>query len=480
MEQDQKHNILIQQDERQEQLETVEVNIPETPIKKKTIPTRFGLLILLLVATIAGAGVLWYEDLYEPPVVDWGNVVIQRQEKKEIKEYYVDKNTEETVRYKLDELVKDKWYRINGMEFQIAEPVWEDDKNEEVPDCGDPETVIGKKYFVGTDVIESNGTQYLLKSYWMPICDRWEYNIGSDLEIILPNSDKSYVEDFLTESISNYTIIIGGNNSIHAYKAEAGPIYPSSVTQSERYSIKSVNDKFQETEIFESVDCASDTSCSISVETYFVVEEDKIYFELNLPNGSIVKHYVIEKDAKKIGVVDNKTFYANSSREENKVDSLYFLRKGSDEKIVVKENFFVNKQYAQKNLSENWSDLKFEDINFDGYPDLIFYEDTAQSNRYLFWLYDKEEDNYKCYQKHCVIGEYEMNKKTRTLQDHNRGFGSQFVLLNTYKFIDDILIVIKQTEILFDDLCPGGEREIVRELVGDELLVVEEMCINID
>ncbi len=54
--------------------------------KKKAIPTRLGSLIILLAATIAGAGVWWYSSSYEqPPVVDWNSVIMQLQERREVK-----------------------------------------------------------------------------------------------------------------------------------------------------------------------------------------------------------------------------------------------------------------------------------------------------------------------------------------------------------------------------------------------------------
>ncbi len=86
MEQDQKHNILIQQEEKEEQPESVEVNVPEIfTTEKKTISTRLGSLIILLAATIAGAGVWWYSFSYEEPqMVDVNQLSLQLQERKEI------------------------------------------------------------------------------------------------------------------------------------------------------------------------------------------------------------------------------------------------------------------------------------------------------------------------------------------------------------------------------------------------------------
>ena len=68
------------QEKQPEQLKVVE----ET--KKNTIPTRLGSLVILLVATLAGAGVWWYASSYTPPdVVDVSGLVGQMQERREVK-----------------------------------------------------------------------------------------------------------------------------------------------------------------------------------------------------------------------------------------------------------------------------------------------------------------------------------------------------------------------------------------------------------
>ena len=54
--------------------------------KKKTIPTRLGLLIVLLVAVIAAVGVQWYADSYTPEVADVSEVVEQMQERRTVEE----------------------------------------------------------------------------------------------------------------------------------------------------------------------------------------------------------------------------------------------------------------------------------------------------------------------------------------------------------------------------------------------------------
>jgi len=55
--------------------------------KKKIIPTRLGSLILLLTATIAGAGVWQYEESYVPPEgVDVSKTLEQMKEKREVKD----------------------------------------------------------------------------------------------------------------------------------------------------------------------------------------------------------------------------------------------------------------------------------------------------------------------------------------------------------------------------------------------------------
>jgi len=53
---------------------------------KKIIPTRLGLLIVLLATTISGAGMWWSVYSYEEPkVVDVSHLVLQLQERREIK-----------------------------------------------------------------------------------------------------------------------------------------------------------------------------------------------------------------------------------------------------------------------------------------------------------------------------------------------------------------------------------------------------------
>ena len=68
----------------QEQLKEVEANIlEEQPVKKCVVPTCLGSLIILLAATIAGAGVWWYAGSYIPPEgVDVSGFVRQMQERR--------------------------------------------------------------------------------------------------------------------------------------------------------------------------------------------------------------------------------------------------------------------------------------------------------------------------------------------------------------------------------------------------------------
>ena len=55
-------------------------------LKNKTVPTRLGLLIILLVAVANGAVVLWYMNSYTPPeAFDVSGLVGQMQERREVK-----------------------------------------------------------------------------------------------------------------------------------------------------------------------------------------------------------------------------------------------------------------------------------------------------------------------------------------------------------------------------------------------------------
>ncbi|MCK5591987.1 MAG: DKNYY domain-containing protein, partial [Candidatus Pacebacteria bacterium] len=77
MDENQDQRIDVEQTEDQD----IPLNATETELSKKNIiPTRLGLLIILLAATIAGAGVWWYAGSYTPPeVVD----VVEMQERRE-------------------------------------------------------------------------------------------------------------------------------------------------------------------------------------------------------------------------------------------------------------------------------------------------------------------------------------------------------------------------------------------------------------
>ena len=83
MDENQEQHIDVEQTN--DQTQDIPLNTTETEPKKKTIPTRVGSLILLLVATIAGAGVWWYSFSYEEPVpIDIGQVVRELQMRREI------------------------------------------------------------------------------------------------------------------------------------------------------------------------------------------------------------------------------------------------------------------------------------------------------------------------------------------------------------------------------------------------------------
>ena len=83
MNENQEQHINVEQTD--DQIQDIPLNTTETEPKKKTIPTRFGSLIILLTATIAGAGVWWYSFSYEEPqVIDVSQLVIQLQERRVI------------------------------------------------------------------------------------------------------------------------------------------------------------------------------------------------------------------------------------------------------------------------------------------------------------------------------------------------------------------------------------------------------------
>ena len=73
-------------EEQQNQNQEAQPEIVVEQPKKKTIPTRLGSLIILLIATIAGAGVWWFTDSYTPPeAVDVSGIVEQTKESREVK-----------------------------------------------------------------------------------------------------------------------------------------------------------------------------------------------------------------------------------------------------------------------------------------------------------------------------------------------------------------------------------------------------------
>ena len=107
MEGQQEQNIEVEKTE--EQPEAVEINTSESvQPKKKTISTRFGSLIILLVATIAGAGVWWYSFSYEEPVpMDVGQVVRELQARRVVEtEVLSDYEIRDNGVYYKDELIE--------------------------------------------------------------------------------------------------------------------------------------------------------------------------------------------------------------------------------------------------------------------------------------------------------------------------------------------------------------------------------------
>ncbi len=80
---DQGQNVPIRQNQTKPEDIEVKTSAEEQSAKKNNIPTRLGSLIILLVATIAGAGVWWCAFSYEEPkLIDWDDVVRQMQERR--------------------------------------------------------------------------------------------------------------------------------------------------------------------------------------------------------------------------------------------------------------------------------------------------------------------------------------------------------------------------------------------------------------
>lgn len=78
------HSVLQSQDVRfetkPEQVVPVPPIVPTETKPKKTIPTRLGLLVILLTATIAGSGVWWYAFSYnEPEPINVDQIIMQME-----------------------------------------------------------------------------------------------------------------------------------------------------------------------------------------------------------------------------------------------------------------------------------------------------------------------------------------------------------------------------------------------------------------
>ncbi len=127
---EQEQHIPIRQN--QTQSENVEVNTgtEELSTKKNNIPTRLGSLIILLTATIAGAGVWWCAFSYEEPkLIDWDDVVRQMQERRVVEGEETQLPSSYEIKdgeiYHLGELIKD----VDNETFEYLGGYYAKDKN---------------------------------------------------------------------------------------------------------------------------------------------------------------------------------------------------------------------------------------------------------------------------------------------------------------------------------------------------------------